>query len=228
MDKKTLIDLIKNIICLSSEREIILTRTPLIKLLYLIDVEYYRATGHELTGIDWIFYKYGPYAFELEEALSAAGISEDVGKKDFSLEGKHGTAFRSSGPVAFPLEDALARGITQEIVREWADKNLDELLNHVYFYTEPMKYAKARGEKLDFSRINRKQEERYEVRLNQKRLDELNARLRAVSDTPRVKEKIQAFISYGIRSTYYWAEDDISLTGDVLIDPTFGEDSDEL
>jgi hypothetical protein len=100
MDKKNLSDFIKHIIFLSSELGIVLTKTPLIKLLYLIDVEYYRATGEKLTNIDWIFYKYGPYAFELEGILTGMGLSEEIESKGKELLSDHLMAliFRSKIP----------------------------------------------------------------------------------------------------------------------------------
>jgi hypothetical protein len=90
-----------------------------------------------------------------------------------------------------------------------------------------MKYAKCRGEKLDFSKINREREKIYEIKLNQNKLDDLNAKLRALGNAPKIKEKMKAFINYGVRNTYYWPEDDINLSGNVLIDPSCGEDNDE-
>ena len=42
----------------------------------------------------------------------------------------------------------------RHIVDQWADRRLGEMLDHVYFYTEPMEAAQ-RGERLDFSRVQR-------------------------------------------------------------------------
>ena len=44
-------------------------RTKLLKLLYLCDIEYFRATGETLTGFDWVFYLYGPWAPEYDNLL---------------------------------------------------------------------------------------------------------------------------------------------------------------
>ena len=39
------------------EREGTANKTKLLKLLYLADIEQYRATGETVTGFDWIFYQ---------------------------------------------------------------------------------------------------------------------------------------------------------------------------
>jgi hypothetical protein len=44
-------------------------KTKLVKLLYLIDIESYRRYSRRLTGLDWLFYHYGPYALEIDQAL---------------------------------------------------------------------------------------------------------------------------------------------------------------
>jgi hypothetical protein len=38
------------------------TKTKVLKLLYLLDIEAFRKTQNTLTGFDWIFYLYGPWA----------------------------------------------------------------------------------------------------------------------------------------------------------------------
>jgi hypothetical protein len=44
------------------EREGYVTKTKLLKYLYLFDLETYRRTGRALTGFEWIFHLYGPWA----------------------------------------------------------------------------------------------------------------------------------------------------------------------
>jgi hypothetical protein len=46
------------------------TKTKLLKLLYLADVENWRDHGQRLTNLDWIFYLYGPWNREYDELLS--------------------------------------------------------------------------------------------------------------------------------------------------------------
>jgi hypothetical protein len=39
------------------------TKTKLLKLLYLLDIEAFRKQRSTLTGFRWIFYKYGPWTY---------------------------------------------------------------------------------------------------------------------------------------------------------------------
>ena len=45
------------------------TKTKLLKLLYLFDVEYYRAHRETFTGFGWKFFHLGPWAAEFDPAL---------------------------------------------------------------------------------------------------------------------------------------------------------------
>jgi len=44
--------------------------TKLIKLLYLVDCEYFKWTRATLTGATWVFYHYGPYSSELIDVIN--------------------------------------------------------------------------------------------------------------------------------------------------------------
>ncbi len=141
----------------------VIGKTQLIKLLYLIEVEYFRETRYRLTNLDWLFYYYGPYAFELESILDEPEFQQDVFKtkehKDFIkyqiAESKH----------TYDIWiDPKVSQITKLIVTKWGRKNLSELLDYVYFETEPMQNVKTRGEKLDFSTIGEgKREAVYDI-----------------------------------------------------------------
>src|SRR6202171_810137 len=48
------------------------TKTKILKLLYLLDIESYRKTEATLTAFDWKFYRFGPWAASYDEALQAA------------------------------------------------------------------------------------------------------------------------------------------------------------
>ena len=59
------------------ERDAIPTRTKVAKLLYLVDVEYYRRHGRTLTELAWRFLHYGPYAVEIEPLLQSFDLEEE-------------------------------------------------------------------------------------------------------------------------------------------------------
>jgi len=63
MEKKKISNLILYIFKKADEEKILIGRTVLVKLIYLLDVEFYRTNRSLYTGLEWIFFKYGPYAF---------------------------------------------------------------------------------------------------------------------------------------------------------------------
>lgn len=76
------------------EQEGSLSRTKLVKLLYLIDVEYYRRYRETLTGWQWRFHHYGPYAFEFETFLQTLPL--DVDEAQVSTQtGRRAYAYRA-------------------------------------------------------------------------------------------------------------------------------------
>jgi hypothetical protein len=124
-------------------------KTKLIKLLYLLDLENFRSNKKTDTELNWIFYKYGPYAFELEEFLENIGVIEE------EIPTKGGRVFLRLGidhqeEVEIGIEKRL---ILDSLIKEWGDASLSELLDYVYFDTEPMMEAQTRGETLNFDFI---------------------------------------------------------------------------
>ncbi len=136
----------------ASSKDISLVKTRLVKLLYLTEVEYYRVHGCRLTDLRWLFYYYGPYTVELESILAEREFEKTEIKtqsdKDLIL-------FRIAEGMATyePNVDVKLSLIIKKIVGEWGNKPLEELLDYVYFETEPMESVKQRGDVLDFSTI---------------------------------------------------------------------------
>ncbi len=129
-------------------------KTQLIKLLYLAEVEYYRNCNQRLTDLNWLFYHYGPYALELEDILSDKVFEQTKIKtqdeKDFIL-------FKvAEGLSRYKSEvDTKVSLIIKKIVGQWKDKSLEDLLDYVYYETEPMEAVDKRGDVLDFTTIKK-------------------------------------------------------------------------
>lgn len=135
------------------EEEGSLTKTKLVKLLYLIDVENYRSVGSTLTGWQWQFHHYGPYAFEIEDALRAMPIGFDE-HEVITTTGKQAFVYRSDASLN-SLEESFdfgTRAMIDGVLRVWASDSLNKILDFVYYETEPMNGA-HRGDTLDFSKI---------------------------------------------------------------------------
>ncbi len=129
-------------------------KTKLVKLLYLIDVAFYRVCSRKLTGFDWIFYHYGPYALVVDDVLQQLDI--DIPQEDvITTTGHKAKIFRVPKHLDTDFEEkasSLEKLVVDQVLREWGLEELNPLLSYVYFHTEPMKGAQ-RGETLDFSKI---------------------------------------------------------------------------
>jgi hypothetical protein len=138
--------LIAYIVARSRDRDITLTMTKLVKLLYLIDVERVRGRRNVLTGYEWVFFHYGPYAFELINTLDKMAGSE------LMVEEWHDSKLFRAAPGAPDGDDwnAGTKSLVDRIVDDFAGLELNELLDWVYFHTGPMLTA-VRGQPLDMS-----------------------------------------------------------------------------
>ena len=131
-------------------------KTKLVKLLYLIDVEFYRLCSRKLTGFEWVFYYYGPYASAVDNVLTQLDL--DIPQEDVkTLAGYKARVFKAPKHPDTKFEEKasdLEKLIVDKVLREWGMAELNPLLSYAYFHTEPMKDA-HRGEILDFSTIKR-------------------------------------------------------------------------
>lgn len=133
--------------------------TALMKYLYLLDVYMAEATeGQTWTGAQWGFLHFGPYATTLANEIDTLAqrsliqsFSGGGTGKDYILYtvGEWSTA-KSFEALGFPSE---VRQKMATAIRQFAN-NLSDLLDMVYFRTEPMRDAKP-GDALDFSGCQR-------------------------------------------------------------------------
>lgn len=149
MHEENLRNSVSYILLRAQDLDLDIGKTKLIKILYLLDVENYRCHQRMHTELNWIFYKYGPYAFELEEFLRNIGVAEE----GIALGG--GRVFlklgiESEDDVEIDLE---RKAVLDNLLEDWGDASLGELLDYVYFDTEPMMGAQTRGEALDFNSV---------------------------------------------------------------------------
>jgi hypothetical protein len=133
----------------------------LVKLLYLIDLEYFNNHGSLLTGIEWAYYSYGPYFFELNDVLRSASI--DLDAREVITRSGRGFTFKTleeqtiTKDVDFATEQQINR-----ILKKWALEDTRSLLAYVY-NTLPIKSGQ-RGNPLDFSQPLHKEEPMVETR----------------------------------------------------------------
>ncbi|QOD92000.1 hypothetical protein H2514_05065 [Lysobacter sp. CW239] len=124
------------------------------KLVYLLDCLHAEAhEGETVSGSDWYFHSFGPFAVNLAggiDELASRGLvqslSDEYRGKDFSLywlgEYPQGPSLSEVGVVG---TGAARFG---SMVRKFA-KDLSKLLDHAYFKTLPMQGATP-GKRIDF------------------------------------------------------------------------------
>jgi len=130
------------------------TKTKLLKFLYLADLSSYRAAGKTVTGFDWIFFHYGPWTYEYDQVLSE--MQHLISSERVPLLQDEGEAEIFETSEVVDLEEVLP---SYEAVHEldlaldaFANRSLAEILDYVYFETEPMEDA-IRDSELDFSKV---------------------------------------------------------------------------
>jgi hypothetical protein len=137
------------------------TKTKLLKLLYLFDVDYYRAHRQTFTGFGWKFFHLGPWAAEFDPALEGLVMRGTLLQQRSNNEFE--TAFYRPGERIDPREpfsNVKDEYILRGMLRRWATRSTGEILDYVYFQTAPME-AGIRNAPLDFSMIQPEQPAAY-------------------------------------------------------------------
>lgn len=118
-----------------------ITRTRLVKFIYLADYEARRWLGRPISSLMYFFEHYGPYDKGFPEHIDhVRGLIEEEPRRwvDYT-----GYVYHFKGPHrphAFDREETI---ILNHIVTKYAHLPLPELLDEVVYQTEPMREAKA-------------------------------------------------------------------------------------
>lgn len=144
------------------EREAYLSKTKLLKLLYLFDVEYYRIHRQTFTGFQWKFFHLGPWTNEFDpllEELERSGvlIAQPSPRPEYDSRNYVTTEYHDIDGLFANNRDEAA---LKSILSRWAERPLGEILDYVYFRTEPMEHG-IRNVPLDFSVIPTEAPEKY-------------------------------------------------------------------
>jgi hypothetical protein len=137
------------------------TKTKLLKLLYLFDVEYYRAHRQTFTGFGWKFFHLGPWAAEFDPTLDDLVIKGTLVQQRSNNEFE--TAFYRSAErtdTREPFSNVKDEYILRGVLKRWGTRSTGEILDYVYFQTAPME-AGIRNASLDFSVIQPEQPAAY-------------------------------------------------------------------
>ena len=140
-----------------------ITKTQLVKFLYLADLYSVKWTGKQLTELDWYYYHFGPWHESIDIALN-----QMEGKEIFQQEFETGTILIKPATEHSESDDSeLPVGVKlmlDNIRREWAGITQDkqkQLLDYVY-NTAPMLEVKDSHKPEEKVRLNL-QKEREEL-----------------------------------------------------------------
>jgi uncharacterized phage-associated protein len=128
-----------------------LTRTKLVKLIYLCDLDAVENFNRPLTSVQWKSYYYGPYSSDVVEAADALDgrvIVERVGSQ------VNGQPFYWYEPVSGRVPQTRLtqpeRDVVDRVLDRFAPLPLSRLLDHVYD-TEPFKNVDKLGDPISLT-----------------------------------------------------------------------------
>jgi hypothetical protein len=144
-----------------------LTRTRIVKFLYLAEILYLKNERSRLTDWDWIFWDFGPFCLESlrsidgavnHNLITAKNYQSNFNEEDeFSYFGYPKDQFVYISDLEKHIEElekdvpVMVQMGLRSFVKKYANST-DDLLNYVYYKTEPMINSTPR-EKLDFSTV---------------------------------------------------------------------------
>lgn len=115
-----------------------ITKTQLVKFIYLADLYAVKWTEQQLTALDWRYYYYGPWEGKIDKTLS------EMNGGDICIEGVRQSIFIRRGPTfsGFSELPLSLRLILENIRRDWAGaERFEQMLDYVYS-TAPMVEAR--------------------------------------------------------------------------------------
>lgn len=167
--------LISAIVSYVNDRDSYVSKTKLLKLLYLFDVEYYRIHRSTYTGFNWKYYHLGPWTAEYDGVLEGLLANQILTMRRSSDPGYDTEFYRSPEHVDVSqlFSSYKDESILKNILYTWGEKATPEILDYVYFQTEPMQHGE-RNEPLDFRRIE-EQLPQYKRSSSGKKQEEIDA-----------------------------------------------------
>ena len=130
-------------------------KTKLLKLLYLFDIEWFRVHGETYTGFDWIYHLLGPWTANYDPLLEGLLANQIISTRK-SSPGFDAELFETHEKVDLDrlFDSYKDEFLLKGVLNTWAEKSTPEILDYVYFGTEPMSKAQ-RGEALDFATVEK-------------------------------------------------------------------------
>ena len=151
------------------EHESYVTKTKLLKLLYLFDVEYFRVHRRTFTDFSWKFFHLGPWAAEYDPTLEAL-VSRNVLLQQCSnaeFERVFYKPVQRSDPRE-PFRNVTDENILRGVLKIWGARTTGEILDYAYFQTPPMEAGIRNVKRFSPENIARQYEDLYSEMLRSK------------------------------------------------------------
>lgn len=140
------------------EQGVEITKTKLVKLLYMADLQAVEAGGSQFSGATWRWDNYGPYDSAVARAELELAKSDLITRQDNRLFDDYGACVLT---LSVDIDDPLpadSMAVVRDIVRRLGSKSATALKDMSY-KTPPMIEAQAGGERgvlLDLGRVRRR------------------------------------------------------------------------
>lgn len=140
-----------------------LLKTQILKFLYLVDLEWVRYTGKQLTDLNWIWYLHGPWDRHFEDIIADMSGNEVECITQPRFQGGHFNLFYPGSRPRFDVTLNLAeQAVVDRILEAFSQKSVRELLEEYVYQTAPMLAAQRRGERLDLGLVAAEYERDYD------------------------------------------------------------------
>lgn len=204
-------NLIQYITWYATEQGEVLTPIRLVKFLYLADLFYARKFhGETLTKWPWRFVHYGPFCGEALQAIENAtktGLIESISYESKFDEEEH-FLYKCRLEKDHPLHEILPISITaplENAIKRWGGDTY-QLLDYVYFETEPMEEVQFR-DLLDFNKAKKTEViKSIEMKpLNRKKVDKAKEAIRKLKENFLTSSEKSNVVSPIYDEIYYTA-----------------------
>lgn len=187
MDRRVLRDLIVHL-CTNSERP--LSRTELVKLVYLCDVEFYRRYRRMLTDLQYRFWEHGPFTWDIVDVATSLASEGAISFQELLAPDGKTWYLYGPGRVEYVVSslDEHALSVCEEVLRKYGGQFLGDLLDQVYTSLPTRLFT--RGALVDFARwlpsydLDRHTRLKVDRQLRELRDRISSEEIRAALDTP--------------------------------------------
>jgi hypothetical protein len=130
-----------------------LMKTNLMKLIYLVDLEYYKKMGKQATNFEYIYYKRGPWTSQFDKVLSdLEGFEiQSLRKEKVTSSGEYIIFNKGPKPRFEPSLPPDLLEIIDRFIYIFKEAPQKDLLQYVYSI-EPMKSTRF-GDLIDFTKV---------------------------------------------------------------------------